>query len=258
MPRPAPRVAPATIATLPARAPSLRPDAVVIVAITLILPDEPLGAPRHKRQSGHPRSRYWGLVTDPWVEPRVRAFGRHGCRLLKRCGTGRGAVVTRFLGANRLNGASGRELSRKAGRSGPRQRLGTDRAQIAVAEVDPSRPNGLTRSTSASSRLARSAKRSVGDVVSRTKVPDPARRPLTYLPEPADLTSRRPDLSSRPTRSSQDPDIENVGDQMAPSCPPRSRRVRSRAWDGWGSSGCRRNRSHPTTSASTSPRRRVS
>ena len=40
-----------------------------------------------------------------------------------------------------------------------------------VVEVDRKRPNGLTRSTSASSCLARSAKRAAGDVVSRTKGP---------------------------------------------------------------------------------------
>ena len=49
MPRPAPRVAPATIATLPARGPSLRLDAVVAVAITLILPDGALAAPRRRK-----------------------------------------------------------------------------------------------------------------------------------------------------------------------------------------------------------------
>ena len=71
------------------------------------------------------------LVTCPWVERRVLARRRHGCRLLKECRTARGAVVTRFwarivstvrLGAHSL----------ESRRSAPRSRFGTDRAQIAA------------------------------------------------------------------------------------------------------------------------------
>ena len=154
-----------------------------------------------------------GLVTDPWVEPRARALGRHGCRLLKGYRTGRRAVVTPFLGANRRNGASGRGQ-----RDDPRPDRGCGQiagvGPLLVADVIRKRRNGLTDATSTSPCIAWSAKRAVGDAVSRTKTLDVAPRPLTYpLPEPTDVTSPRPD-PHRPTDPAGAPDFESVGDQI--------------------------------------------
>ena len=83
-----------------------------------------------------------------------------------------------------------------------------------VADVIRKRRNGLTDATSTSPCIAWSAKRAVGDAVSRTKTLDVALRPLTYpLPEPTDVTSPRPD-PHRPTDTAGQPEIENHSDQI--------------------------------------------
>ena len=175
-----------------------------------------LVTPRLTGRSGHCRSRYRAVLLYPWVEPWARALGRHGCGLVKECRTARGAAVTRFLGANRLNGASGRAQPRNTRRSAPRRRVG-DRSQPGLAVAGhrrrPKRPNGLPQSTSTSTSSchAWSAKRAAGDIVSRTKRLDVAPRPLTYLlSEPADLTSRFPDPSSATHRTVTRRRYENV------------------------------------------------
>ena len=134
-----------------------------------------------KARSGHPHSRYRALVTYPWVGPRVR----------ERCGHGWKSHEARA------------------------HRAVAVRRALSFAEVDGKRPNGLTRSTSTSSCLARSAKRAAGDVVSRTKV-RPGTRPASH---PLHRASR-PVVApagpvGRPTDPAGQPDIENVSDQMA-------------------------------------------